>query len=91
MRLLLIAALLASAAPVLANDTTAELGTGGLAFITTDEIKMESEDLFVSPDQVKRTTIGLPANVSAPSKMPMSPAKEPTTGGSRMQRRVSAQ
>ena len=53
MRLLLIVALLACVTPVAANDTTAELGTGGLVFVTTDELKMESEDLFVSPEQVK--------------------------------------
>ncbi len=54
-RPLLIAALLLTAAPALANDTTAELGTGGLAFISTETLKMESEDLFVSPEQVKVT------------------------------------
>ena len=57
MRRLLLAALLLSAgcAPALANDTTAVLGTGGLIFITTDELKMQSEDLFISPTQVKVT------------------------------------
>ncbi len=30
-------------------------GTGGLVFITTDNVKMESEDLFVSPDEVRVT------------------------------------
>jgi hypothetical protein len=52
--LVAVAALLI-AAPALANDTTAELGTGGLVFITTDQLKMKSEDLFVSPEQVKVT------------------------------------
>jgi hypothetical protein len=42
-------------APALANDTTAELGTGGLVFITTDQLKMKSEDLFISPTEVKVT------------------------------------
>ncbi|RYE10908.1 MAG: DUF4424 domain-containing protein [Hyphomicrobiales bacterium] len=55
MRLLLAAALLAGVTPVLANDTTAELGTGGLVFISTDELKMESEDLYVSPTEVRVT------------------------------------
>ena len=57
MRRLLLAALLLSAgcAPALANDTTAVLGTGALIFITTDELKMKSEDLFISPTQVKVT------------------------------------
>ena len=53
----LFAALLFSAiaplTPVLANDTMAELGTGGLVFIATDQLKMKSEDLFVSPALVK--------------------------------------
>jgi hypothetical protein len=47
--------LLAIALPVLANDTTAELGTGGLVFITTDQLKMKSEDLFVSPEKISVT------------------------------------
>jgi hypothetical protein len=56
MKTLLVATLLlAAATPVLANDSTAELGTGGLVFITTDTLKMESEDLFVSPDEVRVT------------------------------------
>jgi hypothetical protein len=59
MRRPLLAALLLSAllplTPASANDTTAELGTGGLVFITTETLRMDSEDLFVSPDQVKVT------------------------------------
>jgi len=56
MRFLLVAATaLLSVSSALANDTTAELGTGGLVFITTDQLKMKSEDLFVSPEQVKVT------------------------------------
>ena len=54
-RQLLVALLLLAATPALANDTTAELGTGGLAFISTDTLKMESEDLFVSADEVRVT------------------------------------
>ena len=42
-------------APPHANDTTAELGTGGLVFITTDQLKMRSEDLFVSPETIRVT------------------------------------
>jgi hypothetical protein len=52
---LVAAAALLIAMPAFANDTTAELGTGGLVFITTDQLKMKSEDLFVSPEQVKVT------------------------------------
>lgn len=37
----------------LANDTMAALGTGGLVFVQTDAVKMLSEDLYISPSQVK--------------------------------------
>jgi hypothetical protein len=53
MRLAATIAVLLLATSASANDTTAELGTGGLAFISTDELKMESEDLFVSPDEIR--------------------------------------
>jgi len=48
-------ALLASlaASPALANDTTAELKTGGLAFTRSDEIEMVEENFYISPKQVK--------------------------------------
>ncbi|HZY69110.1 MAG TPA: DUF4424 family protein, partial [Devosia sp.] len=52
MRSLFLAAMMLSAAPALANDTTAELGTGGLVFISTDQLKMKSEELFVSPLEI---------------------------------------
>ncbi len=38
--------------PALANDTTAELGTGGLILSHSDSIAMESEDLFISRDKI---------------------------------------
>jgi hypothetical protein len=41
------------ASPALANDTMATLSTGGLAFVTSDDIQMTSEDLSVSMDEVK--------------------------------------
>jgi hypothetical protein len=53
MRTLLLAALLMSAAPAFANDTTSQLGTGGLVFITNQDVTMQSEDLTVGPKQVK--------------------------------------
>src|SRR3954466_10530092 len=40
-------------APAFANDSTAELATGGLAYITTDAIEMRSEDLGISMDEVR--------------------------------------
>ncbi|HVY52724.1 MAG TPA: DUF4424 family protein [Devosia sp.] len=53
MKPLLIAALLLGASPALANDTTSQLGTGGLVFITNQDISMDSEDLTVGPDGVE--------------------------------------
>jgi hypothetical protein len=55
MRPLLVAALLlgAAGAPALANDTMSQLGTGGLEFITSATVSMDSEDLTVGPDEVK--------------------------------------
>jgi hypothetical protein len=38
-----------------ANDTTAELATGGLIFVTTDAVEMRSEKLFISTQQVRVT------------------------------------
>ena len=38
-----------------ANDTTAELATGGLIFVTTDAVEMRSEKLFISTKQVRVT------------------------------------
>jgi hypothetical protein len=48
-------ALLASlaASPALANDSTAELKTGGLALTRSDEIEMVEEKLYISPKEVK--------------------------------------
>lgn len=44
-----------AAGPALANDTMAVLGTGGLVFLTTDDVEMTSEDLFVSAEEVRVT------------------------------------
>jgi hypothetical protein len=48
----LIAACLLSA-PALANDSTAELATGGLVFTKTDAIEMRSEDLYISAKEIR--------------------------------------
>ncbi|HWA19037.1 MAG TPA: DUF4424 domain-containing protein [Devosia sp.] len=42
-----------AAAPALANDSMSQLGTGGLRFITSQDISMDSEDLTVGPKGVK--------------------------------------
>jgi hypothetical protein len=39
--------------PVIANDSSAELATGGLVFTQNPAIEMRSEELFISLDQIK--------------------------------------
>lgn len=41
------------ALPAVANDTMAELKTGGLAFVRTTDISMEEEKLYISPKEVR--------------------------------------
>jgi len=53
MKSLLILAALLVASPAFANDTMSQLGTGGLVFVTSDDVSMDSEDLSVSPKLVK--------------------------------------
>jgi hypothetical protein len=36
-----------------ANDTTAELSTGGLVFVPNDDVEMRAEDLFISAAQIR--------------------------------------
>jgi hypothetical protein len=53
-KLLLACALQALAATsVLANDSMATLGAGGLIFTRSEEITMAKEDLYISPDKVE--------------------------------------
>lgn len=40
-------------APALANDSTAELATGGLVLTRSDAIEMRAEDLFVSLEEIR--------------------------------------
>ena len=49
----LLAGLLATALPAVANDTTANIAAGGLVFEKTDAIEMQSEDLSISTEEVK--------------------------------------
>jgi hypothetical protein len=39
--------------PAWANDSTAELTTGGLVFVRNDDIQMRSEDLFISVEEIR--------------------------------------
>jgi hypothetical protein len=50
---LLAAALAAAAAPARANDSTAELATGGLVFVRNDNVEMRSEELTISAKEVQ--------------------------------------
>jgi hypothetical protein len=52
-RLIAVAACFAAARPALANDSTAELATGGLIFVQNQDVEMRSEDLFISADQIR--------------------------------------
>jgi hypothetical protein len=44
---------LMAACPALADDSTAELSTGGLVFTQNTDIRMASEDLSISPTNLK--------------------------------------
>jgi hypothetical protein len=48
-----LAALVLLATPAFANDTMSQLGTGGLVFLTSQDVSMDSEDLTISAQQVK--------------------------------------
>ena len=39
--------------PSRANDTSAELATGGLAFVKNLDVEMVSEDLFISTEEIR--------------------------------------
>lgn len=43
----------ASVLPAYANDTMAELKAGGLVFVRSDVVAIESEDLYISPSAVR--------------------------------------
>ncbi|RYB97107.1 DUF4424 domain-containing protein [Ciceribacter ferrooxidans] len=50
--LLVLLSSVAAAPAAVANDTMAELKAGGLVYVQTTDVSMESEDLFISPDKV---------------------------------------
>lgn len=49
----LLSCLLFIGTPALANDSTAELKTGGLVLLKSSKIEMKSEDLFISSKEIK--------------------------------------
>ncbi len=52
-RAVFVAALALLAPGATANDSSAELATGGLIFVQNDQVEMRSEDLFISAAEVK--------------------------------------
>jgi hypothetical protein len=53
MRLHLAVGLLMAVAPAVANDTSAVLTTGGLEFVSNEDIVMQSEELFISREEIR--------------------------------------
>ncbi|MFO0990905.1 MAG: DUF4424 family protein [Hyphomicrobiales bacterium] len=47
-----IAILVLAAVPAAANDSTAEMGAGGLTMVRNWDVRMEKEDLYISPEKV---------------------------------------
>lgn len=41
------------ALPAMANDTAVQLSTGGLEFVINDDITMQSEELFISSEEIR--------------------------------------
>ncbi len=79
---LAILAALAGAAPAIANDSTAELGAGGLQLIHNDVVTLLSEDLYISPDRVSVAyrfinTTDAPATFLVAFPLPSLDAMEP--------------
>lgn len=52
-KLAILAAAVAIGTPALANDTMAELKTGGLVYVESPDVSMDKEDLFISPQEVR--------------------------------------
>ncbi len=46
-------ALCVAGSEVCANDSTAELATGGLIFVRNDDVEMRAEDLFISTTEIR--------------------------------------
>ncbi|MET3924785.1 DUF4424 family protein [Devosia sp. 2618] len=53
MRFALVAGMLLASGSAFANDTSAVLTTGGLEFITNQDIVMASEELFISTEEIR--------------------------------------
>jgi uncharacterized protein DUF4424 len=69
------AAMIATASPTRANDSAAELSIGGLQFVRTNDVAMESEDLRISLDRVSvryqfANTSGKPVTLTVAFPLP---------------------
>ena len=60
----LLAAALAAASPASANDSTAELATGGLVFVRNDNVEMRSEDLLISARRFRSAIVSSTSPIS---------------------------
>jgi hypothetical protein len=49
----LLLALVLAYGPACANDSSAELATGGLVFVRNDDVEMRAEDLFISAAEIR--------------------------------------
>jgi len=72
---LILALSLVPATSAFANDTSAVLTTGGLEFVTNENVEMVSEDLFISRDEIRvkyefRNTSDVDQNVLVAFPMP---------------------
>jgi hypothetical protein len=70
------------ATPAFANDSSSELGAGGLVLTKTDAISMQREDLTLAPDQVTvryemRNDTGKPVTLRVAFPMPDVPVETP--------------
>jgi len=79
---LLLGAVLATAGPSTANDSSAELAAGGLVLVKADAISMQREDLFLSPSEVRvryemRNDTGRSVTLRIAFPMPEVPSNSP--------------
>lgn len=73
---------LALAVPAAANDSSSELGAGGLVLVKTDSISMQREDLTLAPSEVRvryemRNDTGKPVTLRVAFPMPDLPRDTP--------------
>ena len=77
-----LAVIIVLAAPAVANDSSSELGAGGLVLTKTNSITMQREDLTLSPSEVRvryemRNDTGKPVTLRVAFPMPEVPRDTP--------------